>query len=1419
MDESGRTRMIKFGIIDEYDLTRGSSCYHSMLKIGQFEQIAASSKHFNLFNGGRFVKSYNVSSCCAKYIKSHHIIINIIPNPSRIQIYHINNLYQPVYASEPIDQVGICHIIFSEKHQIFFTLGIGIKSWQLEKDYSRDKNQKITTGFSVKFLKHFALGYMAPMLSNPCFIESKDQLVLPTKDGIVAFDVDGNMLKCPISYNSKTFTLFQYNESTKKSLTSDCDQGVCLWNKYGRLKFHYTSVNKPIYIAFRMTDEFYIIYDSSTFISIFDIKTDRVFPIIKAEAPPLHIFFERERGHATLLFIMYRNRAKAYRVVIPWSLWRKVSTHPLKIERCPKANGAARIAVLLADASIQLFSPVSRRLLSICHARITGFPVSVLVDRGMHNIATSRDQLFVTFDTGMIAVFGTNGQLMEPVLTVDLKATCCVLSMFCGKWCLLIGTEKGDIIVYEYKKLRFWKRIGKKRDKIFQILHHDETHSFFVFYEDCVVRYNTDTGEDVDVIDFSHGIISCMCGSNIVIGYEDGSFNIARVHEKIIVRIHSREKPLHKGRVTGITPGRSFFVTSGYDGTILVWSNECEILVNISLPLPILSVAFLNGKRGLLIGTPYEIMIVNGSSLFGIQVDPEDPIFDNFDKLKEKMNGRFQLFDDFDNCEEEDMNFLLDPNYNAPEPVPLEEESDSDWEYEIDPAKRWVPAFQKAQPSNAKNNKNKGKKNNNQKEKEKENKTEDEEKKIMGRSMRELMDLREMEMLMEEADRQKELKEKQEKEKEEVKNNQKKVEEEEDQYEYVEEEEEKLEKLKQLKAKRQKAKKVKIATENENINKIEEASSDKKSELKSPKSPKSPKFVVDEKSPKPGKSSSLSTKSMRNNSSSSEIENENTSNSSMKSPSKISSPSSKLSTPISKMSSLSSKMSMKSESNPNESPTKQMSMSPKTINSLSASQKSLSPRTSEKIEVKQPASPRFKQNTNKSIPNPRLRQKNKNVQRESIIANNENNQSDFSSSTVKLELPSARFGKSMGSKEIVESDVPVDKETNEFIEIDTKVRSKKHKKSPKSDYKPNPILHTKDIGMRGSNKTKSDIVILDDSRKSSKTIKDFLDSSDGSYSPHGSRSSIRKDPKTKMSSVKDNIEEQKENNQKANSYKYEEEKYVLAHKNKGISSQSSKNSILGHDIRVKEPSHQYEVPREFAPVKALNPRKVKLIKQGHPDPDIDIRDEIPAKLYFDKNFLKNFVDIEDESIQQLLGRLACFHGAQFDIDDEDNILIDEKILIDDENQYQKYRNVIESLREYLRQTTHRPKVFRVPHQNEDEMYYCYDRSTDVVNHHPRRITVQERSAKLYSLQHQMKENEAIYREINSNESKPPFVDFGFRKQNLNDLSHIFDYGQRNRKSCHSARSKKIEKPIRHNNSRRSSVTTKTKRINPAYLLD
>ena len=52
----------------------------------------------------------------------------------------------------------------------------------------------------------------------------------------------------------------------------------------------------------------------------------------------------------------------------------------------------------------------------------------------------------------------------------------------------------------------------------------------------------------------------------------------------------------------------------------------------------------------------------------------------------------------------------------------------------------------------------------------------------------------------------------------------------------------------------------------------------------------------------------------------------------------------------------------------------------------------------------------------------------------------------------------------------------------------------------------------------------------------------------------------------------------------------------------------------------------------------------------------------------------------------------------------------------------------------------------------------------------------------------------------------PFVDFGFKKESLSDIAHIFERANKKRRaSAQSQRARKIEKPIKLINSPRSDV--------------
>ncbi|EAX95294.1 hypothetical protein TVAG_270850 [Trichomonas vaginalis G3] len=660
MNESEEVKVINFGIFDDFTMSKGSMCFHSVLKINEFEYLSCAPKQIIKFERDRIKKIYNIPSACATYLPYYDAIIIISPPPTKMSIYFGDQLNEPIIQDINIDQVGICHMVWSERNRTLITFGIGVSTYLIEMVPKINRIAKYDIWARVTFLKHFAIGYRANLLSNPCWIETKNELVIPLKEGLMRYTLDGEMKGSPVSLNSDKFTLYLYNEHNKKALTSDADQGLCLWNKHGRMTHHYTCISTPIFVAFYLTNEFLIAYDSSMYLSIIDIKTERYFPMVKLYPRPDKIFFDRSYGQTTRVIVSSQNSVKVYKVIIPWHLWKRTSTTPKLILRCPRANGAARIGVLLSDASIQFYSPVSRKMLTLCHAREVGFPSCILPDRGMLNVV-QRDQLFVTFDNGKTAIFGTNQPLLEPVVTLDNKAACCVLSMFQGKWCLLIGTTTGDILVYSYDKLQFIKRFGKERSKVEQIYHHDKTNSIFVVYKNKFSRYDSVSGTKMEDYSFEYGCIGAVLGDLLIFGYENGSFLIHKIECKKLTCLHHKGRPLHIGRVTGLTGGNSFFVSSGLDGSCLIWTmKNCEVVIEIKFPLPIFCVAFLNGKRGLLVGTDSEIMIVNGQSLFGKNVDPEDPLFDNFDKKVDTFDGGALtlLEDENDNCEEDDLGFL-----------------------------------------------------------------------------------------------------------------------------------------------------------------------------------------------------------------------------------------------------------------------------------------------------------------------------------------------------------------------------------------------------------------------------------------------------------------------------------------------------------------------------------------------------------------------------------------------------------------------------------------------------------------------------------------------------------------------------------------------------------------------------------------
>ena len=663
MEEDVKNKL-EFGVSEEYSFEFRSSRVHSISKRTENDYIVATNKNIFFIKDEIIFKKYDFPSTAMIYIDDLKAIVITTHPPTKARCLFMGDLLLPTdNQGTDIDQMGVCHLFYAPKSQTIVSVGVGIKTFKFSCSplHMRSPIDPLFANFHLR--SKFALNYSATYMTKPSFIQDKEIIVLATSEGILTYDLDGNLLQPILQKSFGRFTMFSYNEKTKKCLTYGEQLGLALWGSSGTLIKAITMMNTLIIFSLFIDNEFVILIDSNDRISLFDIKTCKLFPFLKPPGKPSNITLLTGNGFPRLC-VSYSSMMIVYKIVIPWHLWRTTATTVMKIDRCPALRRAARIALQLRDLSIQLISPKTRKMVTLCHTKNLGILSDCLVDRGVDGNLEDRDLVFATFTNGSVCVFQTDTNPSEPKNIVKVKATCTTISMFMGQMCFIVGTEEGVVILYSYEKLNFIRRFQKYKEKMYRIFAHKETQSLITVHEDHLLMFSTETGKYITQYDIKYGSVCEFIWDLYIVGYDNGSINIIKIIDNGFSPIYKETHSIHQGKVTSISRGQSHFITTGIDGNAFIWNRNCECIFQLVFPLPLLSSAFYNGTRSILLGLDKDVMFVPGTAIFGNEVDLLEEEIDNFDLLEDVLIGDPSDINDED-FETKELDFLKEFQRNA----------------------------------------------------------------------------------------------------------------------------------------------------------------------------------------------------------------------------------------------------------------------------------------------------------------------------------------------------------------------------------------------------------------------------------------------------------------------------------------------------------------------------------------------------------------------------------------------------------------------------------------------------------------------------------------------------------------------------------------------------------------------------------
>lgn len=654
-------KRISFGITKGHSFSFGTASANGVFKINSREEIILTSREIIRVDSGIIVNRAPHQSSTGIYCPTYDALVTVTGVQSEFSVFLLNyDIREPIMKGVPLDQIGIYHVLFDDKNSILVTFGNGIKTWYFECLPKKARTCISDNYANIRPKASFAPYYTAFMMIIPCLDADNRRIFIPTSDGLLCYDYDGNFLPPPLAHNNHWFTMFTINPFTKKMLTSDRDeakdakqeraanfktpivtQGVQYWRRNGTLSKELPFINASLFAAYFINNEFVVAIDAFFSVHIIDLKTMRFFTCLKIEFRPSHISFENDERDLRLVFCSVSS-VYYYNICVPWRLWNLTHIPVTKILRCPKYECAARISVELADSSIRLFTPYSI-LVTLCHSSNPSSPVATLIDRGSPEDPT-RDQVFVILESGLVQIFGANECPCLPASTIpNLKARSIIVSNFLDRQrCILIGTRIGDILSYDYTTLAFIRRTLVCQGSILFMFPHQASKTLLVLTDYRMYRVSMVDGKVKAEYRQDCEDVAALFDDLLVIGYANGSYLIERIYDtEGIEIIHKEKNPLHNGKVVGLSRGSDYFVSAGFDGSVLVWNMDAVILAKLTFPTPIYSIGVHNGLRGLLIGTDAEIMIVDGKLLFDGIVDEEDIPYDNYDRRKDYVISQF----------------------------------------------------------------------------------------------------------------------------------------------------------------------------------------------------------------------------------------------------------------------------------------------------------------------------------------------------------------------------------------------------------------------------------------------------------------------------------------------------------------------------------------------------------------------------------------------------------------------------------------------------------------------------------------------------------------------------------------------------------------------------------------------------------
>lgn len=675
---------LRFGLQNETIFSTNSATINAFYPIRKHLFFATTRNGLYRFEGTNINKIYPYKLSTSMIIPEYGFFVGISSVGGEIFVMMLEDMENPLISRFKTDQVAIFHIAYSHKSHVLITVGSGIYIWNFNVTMPFRKTLIHRPTVEITLRAKLFSDYDTSIL-NPISLDYDQELLyFPTKTGFGGFDFDG--------HEKKSFSRVEVNAQTasalcienKKFITARHSDGFHLWGKNGFLIKKIPGGVSSI-LAIRFINKYFAIFmDSNLYVSIIDIKTSKTFHCTTFSTKPTY-FNVITYNNKYFLIVSQGWAVKMMEIVLPWIVWKNMTTQTYSIRRCPKYKDAARILAFYQSTVFSFLSPKDGKNLTsavdtqpsaaLYHLYERGLFIEHTFDQTNYFIESThvfeidpnnkRDVLFVTTEEANTSIFSTGNNPCQLVKIIELQMSAIIVCELNGKFMYCSSTSQGELMFHNYSDFAQVKRVLIKKDPIKKIFYHRKSSSIIVVFKDEFHRFDLNQFKDVLTLPIKDGGYSEFFGNLLFFGCKNGTIEAFRIepvssNNWIFTQVTDNCIHFHDDAITSFAFSPNFFISASADNTLKIWNYHFGLIFDIVFPFPLLTCEILNGSRDILIGTDNEILIVKGKSIWNDEVDPEIPELDNYDKISDELTNQLIQFVTSQNEEDEMSDFLGD---------------------------------------------------------------------------------------------------------------------------------------------------------------------------------------------------------------------------------------------------------------------------------------------------------------------------------------------------------------------------------------------------------------------------------------------------------------------------------------------------------------------------------------------------------------------------------------------------------------------------------------------------------------------------------------------------------------------------------------------------------------------------------------